>query len=292
MADSDKLSTSALARKLGLPVQQLFATLKDYGWIQRHQDSWLLTNKGEFEGGGYVDSQRYGRYIVWPDTLVEHPMLSAIESNQRVSASGLRRYYPKLHPRQINRALAELGLQVHSVLGWELTEQGRKLGGQQEESDNSGAYYVTWPHEIVDHPVIHRELDAQSDAGSPAPAEPADDLFASAALTELVGIDGHALETALELKVCNWLYLAQLAHAHQRALPVEEVLYADFYLPAARVYIECWDDEVPPERLGLKLKKKDVYREAGLRLIEINEKDADRLDEVLGRPLMEFGIRV
>ncbi len=292
MSDPDKLSTSALARKLGLPVQQLFATLKDYGWIQRHQDSWLLTNKGEFEGGGYVDSQRYGRYIVWPERLLEHPLLSAIESNQRVSASGMRRYYPKLHPRQINRALAELGLQVHSVLGWELTEQGKKLGGQQEESDNSGAYYVTWPHEIVDHPVIHRELDAQSDAGSPAPSEPADDLFASAALTELVGIDGHALETPLELKVCNWLYLAQLAHAHQRALPVEEVLYADFYLPAARVYIECWDEEVPPERLGLKLKKKDVYREAGLRLIEINERDADRLDEVLGRPLMEFGIRV
>ncbi|MEE4659536.1 MAG: hypothetical protein V2J89_03650 [Halieaceae bacterium] len=292
MSDSDKLSTSALARKLGLPVQQLFATLKDYGWIQRHQDSWLLTNKGEFEGGGYVDSQRYGRYIVWPETLVDHPLLSAIESNQRVSAAGLRRYYPKLHPRQINRALAELGLQVHSILGWELTEQGRKLGGQQEESDNSGAYYVTWPHEIVDHPVIHRELDAQSDAGTPLVEEPAEDLFASAALTELVGIDGHALETHLELKVCNWLYLAQLAHAHQRALPVEEVLYADFYLPAARVYIECWDEEVAPERLGLKLKKKDVYREAGLRLIEVNEKDGDRLDEVLGRPLMEFGIRV
>jgi hypothetical protein len=218
--------------------------------------------------------------------------LSAIESNQRVSAAGLRRYYPKLHPRQINRALAELGLQVHSILGWELTEQGRKLGGQQEESDNSGAYYVTWPHEIVDHPVIHRELDAQSDAGTPLVEEPAEDLFASAALTELVGIDGHALETHLELKVCNWLYLAQLAHAHQRALPVEEVLYADFYLPAARVYIECWDEEVAPERLGLKLKKKDVYREAGLRLIEVNEKDGDRLDEVLGRPLMEFGIRV
>ncbi len=292
MPDPDKLSTSALARKLDLPVQQLFATLKDYGWIQRHQESWLLTNKGEFEGGGYVDSQRYGRYIVWPETLVEHPLLSAIESNQRVTAAGLRRYYPKLHPRQVNRALAELGLQVHSILGWELTEQGRKLGGQQEESDNSGAYYVTWPHEIVDHPVIHRELDAQSGAGALPPSEPAEDLFANAGLTDLVGIDGHALETPLELKVCNWLYLAQLAHAHQRALPVEEVLYADFYLPAARVYVECWDADVPPERLGLKLKKKDVYREAELRVIEINEKDADRLDEALGRRLMEFGIRV
>ena len=91
MAEPEKLSTTALARKLGIPTQQLFATLKDYGWIQRHQDSWLLTNKGEFEGGSYADSKRYGRYIVWPESLVEHPMLSAIESNQRVSASGLRR---------------------------------------------------------------------------------------------------------------------------------------------------------------------------------------------------------
>ncbi len=293
MAEAEKLSTSALARKLNLPVQQLFATLKDYGWIQRHQDAWLLTNKGEFEGGSYVDSQRYGRYIVWPDTLIEHPLLSAIESNQRVSASGLRRYFPKLHPRQINRALGELGLQVHSILGWELTEQGKRLGGQQEESENSGAFYVTWPHEIVDHSVIHRELTAQSEIGEASVSEePADDLFANVNLTELVGIDGHALETVLELKVCNWLYTAQLAHAHQRALPVEELLYADFYLPAARVYIECWDEEEPPERLTLKLRKKDVYREQSLRLVEINARDADRLDEVLGRPLMGYGIRV
>ena len=293
MSDSDRLSTSALARKLGLPVQQLFATLKDYGWIQRHEDAWLLTNKGEFEGGSYIDSKRYGRYIVWPETLSQHPLLSAIESNQRVSAAELRRYYPRLHPRQINRALAELGLQVHSILGWELTERGKKLGGQQEETDASGAFYVTWPHEIIDHPVIHRELDAQSAAGQPhTDGEPADDLFAPAALTELVGIDGHALETELELKVCNWLYLAQLAHGHQRALPVEELLYADFYLPSAAAYIECWEAEEPPERLTLKLKKMDVYREQGLRLIEINAGDVDRLDEVLGRPLMDFGIRV
>ena len=189
--------------------------------------------------------------------------------------------------------MGELGLQIHSILGWELTEQGKRLGGQQEESENSGAFFVTWPHEIVDHPVIHRELSAQEGTQETSPeAEPSDDLFAPANLAELVGIDGHALETVLELKVCNWLYLAQLAHAHQRALPVEEALYADFYLPAARVYIECWEPEEPPERLTLKLKKKDIYREQGLRLVEINARDGDRLDEVLGRPLMNFGIRV
>jgi len=295
MADeADKISTTALARKLGIPTQQLFATLRDYGWIQRHEDTWLLTGKGEFEGGDYVESRRYGRYIVWPASLENHQLLSAIESNQRITAAGMRRYFPKLHPRQLNRALAELGLQVHSVLGWELTEQGRKLGGLQEESDNSGAFYVTWPHEIVDHPVIHRELMEQSDSGEPVPRtdQLENDLFTNLGGTQLVGIDGHTLETILELQVCNWLYLAQLAHAHQRALPVEEVLYADFYLPAARVYVECWQEEEPAERLSLKLKKQDVYSDMGLRVVDIKERDGDRLDEVLGRPLMEFGIRV
>ena len=291
--DSDKVSTTALAKRLGLPAQQLFATLKDYGWIQRHEDSWLLTGKGEFEGGTYVDSRRYGRYIVWPKQLEHHQLLSAIESNQRVSASGLRRYFPHLHPRQINRALAELGLQVHSVLGWELTEHGRRLGGLQEESENSGAFYVSWPHEFVDNPVIHRELNEQSigDDMATHSEDFADDLFANMGV-ELVGIDGHALETMLEKQVCNWLYLAQLAHAHHRTLPVEEVLYADFYLPSAAVYIECWEAEEPAERLALKLKKEDVYRELGLRVIDIKAQDMDRLDEVLGRPLMEYGIRV
>jgi hypothetical protein len=73
---------------------------------------------------------------------------------------------------------------------------------------------------------------------------------------------------------------------------VEAALYADFYLPVASVYIECWEAEEPPERLTLKLQKKEVYREQKLRLIEVNAADADRLDEALGRPLMAFGIRV
>lgn len=296
MNDQDnKLSTTALARKLDIPAQQLFATLKDYGWINRVDQGWFLTGKGEFEGGSYVDSRRYGRYIVWPERLLEHPLLSAIESNLRITASAMRRYYPRLHPRQINRALAELGLQVHTVLGWELTEQGRNLHGQQEESENSGAFYVTWPHEIVDHPVIHRELQKLSDTGVESAVEVSaeDDLFATASAQSVhEGLDGHRLDTALEQQVCNWLYMAQLAHACGRALPVEEELYADFYLPGARVYVECWEIEEPHERLSLKLKKQDVYREMKLRVVEVNARDIDRLDETLGRALLEFGIRV
>jgi len=294
--DDNKLSTSALARKLNIPTQQIFATFKDYGWIQRAGDSWSLTPKGEFEGGTYRQSRRYGRYIVWPETLDHHPLISAIESNQRITATSMVRYYPRLHARQINRALAEIGLQHHSILGWELTALGRTLGGQQEESENSGAYYVTWPHEVIDHPVIHRELTRQSDQIKPPQPEQMEvegDLFAAEedADTALDGIDGHQLQTPLEAQVCNWLYLAQLAHAYQRALPVEELVLADFYLPAGSVYIDCWDADVPAQSLTGKLHKRELYKEMGLRNIEINAEDVQRLDEVLGRGLLAFGIR-
>ena len=294
--DEHRLSTSALARKLNLPVQQLFATLKDYGWFQRSGDAWVLTPKGEFEGGGYQNSRRYGRYIVWPETLDHHPLLAAIESNQRIDAASMCRYYPLLHARQINRALAEIGLQHHSILGWELTPLGKSLGGQQEESENSGAFYVTWPHEVIDNPVVHRELTRQSDQIQPAAdaEELEQDLFAAASGEEAAschGIDGHQLGTLLETRVCNWLYLAQLAHAYRRALPVEEPLYADFYLPEGNVYIDCWEQQVPAQQLADKLRKREIYREMELRRIEINAADAERLDEVLGRGLLAFGIR-
>jgi len=296
--EDGKLSTSALARQLEIPAQQLFATLRDYGWIERHGDVWTLTNKGEFEGGSYLNSRRYGRYIVWPASLEQHPLVQAIESNQRITAAGMRRYYTKLHPRQINRALAELGLQQHSILGWELTDLGKRLGGQQEESDNTGAYYVTWPHEIVDHPVVHRELGLQSDLNqSTEPVhteQPGTDLFDNIESPEplnLNGVDGHNLRNMLERRVCNWLYMAQLVHAHQRALPTQELVYADFYLPAGNIYIDCWEADVAADTLSSKLLKRELYKEHGLRHIEINEADIERLDEVLGRGLHGFGIR-
>ncbi len=295
-----RLSTTALAKKLQLPTQQLFATLRDHGWIQRSGEHWVLTNKGEFEGGAYQQSRRFGRYIVWPETLEKHPLLAAIESNQRITAAGMCRYYPPLHPRQVNRALAEIGLQHHSILGWELSDFGRSLGGKQEESANSGAFYVTWPHEIVDHPVIHRELSRQSDQSqaTEAPAathegatEP--DLFSALDEPEkpLCGIDGHTVASPLELQVCNWLYLAQLAHAYRRALPVEEPVIADFYLPAGNVYIDCARSRASAESLSEMMRKRVLYKQLRLRSIEIEAGDADRLDEVLGRGLLAWGIR-
>lgn len=293
--DDGKLSTTALARKLDIPVQQLFATLRDYGWIRRSEETWVLLPKGEFEGGSYQNSRRFGRYIVWPQTLDRHPLLAAIESNKRITAASMRRYYSRLHARQINRALAEIGLQHHSILGWELTDLGRSMGGQQEESEASGAFYVTWPHEVIDHPVVHRELTRQSDqipTLEPGDSSAEPDLFTNAE-TKLNcdGIDGHLLRTPLQMRVCNWLYLARLVHAYRRALPTEELIYADFYLPAGSVYIDCWEEETSASDLRERLNKREVYRDLGLCSLEVNASDVDSLDEVLGRGLLALGIR-
>lgn len=293
-SDENKLSTTALAKKLNIPVQQLFVTLKDYGWILRTEETWTLTPKGEFEGGSYQTSRRYGPYIVWPEQLEQHPLLQAIESNQRITAGSMARYYPHMQARQINRALAELGLQQQSILGWELTSRGRSLGGLQEEASTSGAFYVSWPHEIIDNPVIHRELNLQTDQISqvdlPDGAEP--DLFNVPSANDVCqGIDGHRLGSALHVRVCNWLYLAQLAHACQRALPTQELFYADFYVPAGAIYIDCWEAEAPVGDFSSKFRKRELYQEMDLHHLEINADDGDNLDEVLGRGLLAFGIR-
>ena len=93
------------------------------------------------------------------------------------------------------------------------------------------------------------------------------------------------------MRVCNWLYFAQLAHASRRALPVAEALYADFYVPAGNVYIDCWEEDLTASELSARLAKREIYRELELRCIDVNAADAEKLDEVLGRGLLKFGIR-
>ena len=313
-SEAQRLSTSALANRLKLPMQQLFVTLRDYGWIERCDKSWRLTGKGELHGGSYQDSKRYGRYIVWPESLIEHPLLKAIESNQRITPAGMRRYYPHLGVAQINRQLAELGLLRFSKRGLTLTDLGEHFGGRQEQDEDNALLVVSWPHELVDNPVIHRELsglgrNGQLSGGAPeqgpvTKAEPetsdpiAPDLFSTADADSAsqqaatahahCGLDGHPVESVLQLRVCDWLYQAQLAHARNRLLPVKEELRADFYVPAFCLYIECWERDVPTDALTRRLRTREVCRELGLAYQEVAAGDVERIDEILTARLREL----
>lgn len=311
--DDNRLSTSALAKRLKLPIQQLFVTLRDYGWIDRRDKSWALTAKGELQGGAYQESQRFGRYIVWPESLMEHPMITAIESNQRITPGGMQRYYPHLGVRQINRNFAELGLLRLTRRGLELSNLGERFGGRQERDEDNGLLIISWPHEIVDNAVIHRELNrlasdgmvlpetdtsgVPGEAGQAEVDDVAPDLFTETekpkatpqtVSAQRCGLDGHAVDSVLQLRVCDWLYEAQYAHARNRRLPVEELLTADFYVPALGLYIECWERDVPTQTLTRRLRTREVCRELDLSYLEIAAADVERIDDLLTRRVSEL----
>ena len=285
-----KLSTSALARELGIDVQQLFSTLKSYGWIKKIDEGWALTGKGEFEGGEYVFSRRFGRYIVWPPELVNHPLLDALEDNRRLTAAVIGKRYD-LTARETNRLLAELGWIKSSPQGWELTAEGAEQGGLQLENEQSGTFYAVWPAEVDNNAVLKRQmLGAQAVHISHTQNHENEDLFEPAA--SLKGIDGHEHASAMQLQVCHWLYLVGIAHSCDRQLPTEEILKADFYLPRYRLYIECWTDQLRGAELAEKMRRKTFYEEAGLAVIDVENKHLSELDDFLTRQLRRHGIRV
>ena len=62
-------------------------------------------------------------------------------------------------------------------------------------------------------------------------------------------------------------------------------------MPEGNVYIDCWEADVPAQALSGMLHKREIYRTLKLRHLEINAVDVERLDEILGRGLLAFGIR-
>lgn len=284
--NDDKVSTTALAKSLEVPVQQLFGTLKDYDWIRKVADGWVLTPKGEFEGGEYRNSKRYGRYIVWPKALEEHPMLRALEDNKMLSGAALGQPYG-LSGRAVNRALAEMGWQRRESHGWMLSARGKQHGGVQMENRQSDMLYVLWPENVSEQPVLCKRL--QEVASAAAEFGSGDDLFARD--TGLISIDGHSHECREHLQICQWLYLAGVLHATRRSLPVEEPLQADFFLPREQVYIDYWAADAKPGELKAQMRRAEIYKSLGLNSFELHPEDIAQLDDIMPRQLHKFGVR-
>jgi hypothetical protein len=282
----DRLSTSALAKQLDVPIQQLFITLRDYGWIERRADSWSLTPKGEFEGGQYRESPRYGRYIVWPASVAGHPLVQAIEQNRRCDAVQIARHFQPLTPLRVNRLLAELGWQRLTSLGWTPTDAGQRLGAQREPSD-TGGWVVTYPPDIVEHTVLSRAVSALTLLHVPAqPSAEEPDLFSPAEVAPAPSLDGHATGNELQRAVCDWLYLFGFAHACRRQLPIEEKAVADFYVPANGLFIDCWVDDGDAAAARERLHRRELYRQHELSSLEVRTSDLEQLDERLGSVLL------
>ena len=85
--------------------------------------------------------------------------------------------------------------------------------------------------------------------------------------------------------------MAEIIHAYERKLPIEEDVYCDFYIPTGKVYIEYWGYENDSKCLHRKNEKIGIYKKYGFNLIELNDEDVQNLDDKLPRLLLKYGIQ-
>ena len=264
-----KLSSSRLAELLNIDSKQLFRLLSEKGWIVRIDNHWRLTAHGEFEGGTYQHSDKYGDYIVWPADIVNHPLLVTAEE-AFLTATRIGEIY-NIPPQRINSLFSELGWIDRDQRGWMLTERGKRLGGEQRSSDKG--FFVVWPGALRHHEEFIGAIENVLGNG--------------------VGpsLDGHPVSNAAERQIDNWLYLHGLVHAYQRPLPGSE-LSCSFYLPQRKVYIDFWGMDLSSGKLSEKLEKESHCESHGLKVITLHDEDIARLDDILPQKLLQYGIQL
>ena len=226
-----------------------------------------------------------------------------------------------------NLILAELGWLEKYVKGWIPTDRGNALGVNIKES-NKGVPYVVWPESILTNTALLASITEQSGPRAVPVIEPVTepvtgpitgtsratvpnskpnttraaksdwtkpDDFRTKFPANFRTQDGHMVRSRAEVLIDNWLYMQGIVHAYERRLPIEEDCYCDFYLPGSKgVYIEFWGMESDPQ-LGQRYRdrmamKQAIYAKHELRLIELGDAEIERLDDVLQKMLLRFGI--
>ena len=94
-----------------------------------------------------------------------------------------------------------------------------------------------------------------------------------------------------EMLIDNWLYMAEIVHAYERKLPIEEEVYCDFYIPTGKIYIEFWGLENDPKYAARKETKKAIYKKYDFKLIELTDEEVFNLDDILPKMLLKYGVQ-
>jgi hypothetical protein len=293
-----KISTSALAKKLCLNTKEAFSRLLEDGYVHRSDNAWELTQLGMDNGGSYKESVKYGRYIVWPEEwgsnnqnksnqdALEKPFLTATTIGKNFDLSS----------KKINFILSELGwVKKGDLKGWVLTEQGKKMGGVQAEAKQSGVPFVRWHESIVEVGALVETISQVKGTVSKErifeSTSKEEKSFREKFEAKLRTTDGHFVRSKAEMLIDNWLYMAEIVHAYERKLPIEEDVYCDFYIPTGKVYIEYWGYENNPKYTARKRIKQEIYQKYAFSLIEVEDKDVQNLDDILPRLLLKFGVQ-
>jgi len=171
-----------------------------------------------------------------------------------------------------------------------ITIQGKKQGGIQDEDPRTGIPYVRWPQSIIYSKSLIETI-SQVKGTTSNKNEKKDIGFRDKFEAKHRSADGHFVRSKAEMIIDNWLYMAEIVHAYERKLPIEEDVYCDFYIPTGKVYIEYWGLENDPKYLLRKEKKLEIYKKYGFNLIELNDEDVQNLDDILPKMLLKYGVK-
>jgi hypothetical protein len=297
MNSQKEFSTSALAKELKKNPQDLFQQLADIGFIEKKDNNWELTDAGRSKGGTYKQHEKYGRYIIWPESIIKE--LSAPdekpEQTHLLTSTVIGKQF-NLSAVRTNSLLSELGLIEKGVKGWLVTEFGKKFGGVQTHDKKSGIPYVCWPESIKNNKMFLASIhdlkgEPSVEIASQGKTNTSEDVeFREKFKAVHRATDGHYVRSKAELLIDNWLYMSELVHAYERKLPVEEEIYSDFYIPKGKVYIEYWGYDDDSKYAARKQKKLNIYKKYNFRLIQITDKEVQNLDDTMPKLLLQFGI--
>jgi len=287
MSDIKLISTTALAKLLAISKRELDSKFIKDKLIEKIDNTFSLTPLGLKIGGKYKESKQYGRYIVWPETIANTPTIEK-QVETRLTARALGAKFD-ISANKTNAILSELGWIKKDIKGWKITAQGLKQGGIQDEDHKSGVPFARWPETIISNRSLLtsiQELKGEATVSLKAKVEFRDKFKA-----EYRATDGHFVRSKAEMLIDNWLYMAEINHAYERKLPIEEDVYCDFYIPSGKVYIEFWGYENDSKYLHRKKEKIDIYKKYEFNLIELNESDVQNLDDKLPKLLLKHGIK-
>jgi len=213
--------------------------------------------------------------------------INSYMSDKFITSTELGKRY-SISPRAINKPLADIGMIVQSNEGWTLTQYGEKNGGTQKKHPQSGNLYVVWSEKLLQNPDI---IILSGETTSTEQQTTKEKDFRTKFPAKLRTIDGHYVRSRAELLIDNWLYSAEIVHAYEKKLPVEEDIYSDFYLPTGKLYVEFWGLENDPKYIERKNAKIEIYRKYNFALLELRNENLENMDDEIPQKLLKFGIK-
>ncbi|QIZ76767.1 hypothetical protein [Ferrimonas lipolytica] len=232
---SKMISTSALAKQMNVTSKVLFSRFERAGYLVRCDNQWVLTALGLSAGGETTLHEKYGRYVVWPETLLlaePAELQSARDLAQSLSVSEY----------ELRQLLLQLGWLQQGAGGLVLTPEGRRNGAGQRLFASGPVSY--WPVDIDKHGSLKRVLNTylglDAEANSTHKSVKA---FQHRFNSRYRTMSGHWVANLAHLKLANWFYLHEINFAFEQPWPESPQLISDFFIPSLALYIEVLDSD-------------------------------------------------